>query len=226
MAGVVAPVTLALRRAVARTIHESPPILAWSGPAVLVLSGDLQVQAQTSVTEDYLRGLVPPEGDRRPIPAGAYNVAAQLLAVEAGVDDHPPLMRVHLDSGVWLTLRAARVDAACPPGDRDIAVTIEATSPAERRRLFASSHGLSPRERELVELLAHGADTHTIAEKMFLSEHTVQDHFKSVFAKTGTRNRRSLLARLVGGGPARPQDPVTSHSDTIGCSVSSVRDGE
>jgi DNA-binding CsgD family transcriptional regulator len=33
---------------------------------------------------------------------------------------------------------------------------------------------------------------------MFLSENTVQDHLKSIFAKTGTTNRRTLLARVVG----------------------------
>jgi DNA-binding CsgD family transcriptional regulator len=33
---------------------------------------------------------------------------------------------------------------------------------------------------------------------LFLSENTVQDHLKSIFAKTGTRNRRTLLARLAG----------------------------
>jgi DNA-binding CsgD family transcriptional regulator len=33
---------------------------------------------------------------------------------------------------------------------------------------------------------------------MFLSENTVQDQLKSIFAKTGTSNRRTLLARAVG----------------------------
>jgi DNA-binding CsgD family transcriptional regulator len=33
---------------------------------------------------------------------------------------------------------------------------------------------------------------------MFLSEHTVQDHLKSMFSKTATRNRRSLLSRALG----------------------------
>jgi DNA-binding CsgD family transcriptional regulator len=33
---------------------------------------------------------------------------------------------------------------------------------------------------------------------MFVSEHTVQDHFKSIFTKTATRNRRALLARALG----------------------------
>jgi DNA-binding CsgD family transcriptional regulator len=33
---------------------------------------------------------------------------------------------------------------------------------------------------------------------MFLSEHTVQDHLKSIFAKTSARNRRILLSRALG----------------------------
>jgi DNA-binding CsgD family transcriptional regulator len=34
---------------------------------------------------------------------------------------------------------------------------------------------------------------------MFLSEHTVQDHLKSIFAKTATHSRRTLLALTLGG---------------------------
>jgi DNA-binding CsgD family transcriptional regulator len=132
------------------------------------------------------------------VPAGAYNVAAALLASEAGVFDHPPLARVRPAAGTWLTLRAARIDADRAPEARDIAVTIEQTSPADRRSLYVRSHGLTAREAELVELLAAGADTRSIAAGLFISEHTVQDHLKSIFAKTDTRNRRTLLARLAG----------------------------
>jgi len=46
--------------------------------------------------------------------------------------------------------------------------------------------------------LASGADTREVAGRMFLSEHTVQDHLKSVFTKTRTRSRRALLARVLG----------------------------
>ncbi len=105
---------------------------------------------------------------------------------------------MHLGGGVWLTLRAARVDAADPPADQDIAVTIEPTPPVERRTLFARAHALTGRETELLELLAHGADTRTLAQQLFVSEHTVQDHLKSIFARTGARNRRTLLTRLAG----------------------------
>lgn len=192
-------VTQALRRCQARTFDHVPPAAAErSGPVVLILSPLLDVKAQTPETEAYLRALVPPDDDRQPIPAGAYNVAAQLLAVEEGVDHHQPSTRVHLAGGVWMTLRAARVDATDSP-DQAIAVTIEHASPAERRAIFTRSHGLSPRETALVDCLAQGADTRTIANELFLSGHTVQDHLKSIFAKTGAHNRRTLLIRIAGG---------------------------
>jgi DNA-binding NarL/FixJ family response regulator len=166
---------------------------------VLVLSADLEVKAQTPETQQYLQILIPPEDDRPPVPAGAYNVAAQLLALEAGIDDHPPVTRVHLKSSTWLTLRAARIGVEHGTTDeRDIAVTIELTTPAERLSLFARACGLTPREQDLLRLLATGADTRGIAKQMFVSEHTVQDHLKSIFAKSGTRNRRALLSIATG----------------------------
>jgi DNA-binding CsgD family transcriptional regulator len=77
-------------------------------------------------------------------------------------------------------------------------VTIELTSAAERMALFARAHGLSAREAEVLDHLRTGADTRQLAEQMFVSRHTVQDHLKSIFAKTGTHNRRTLLARALG----------------------------
>jgi DNA-binding CsgD family transcriptional regulator len=33
---------------------------------------------------------------------------------------------------------------------------------------------------------------------MFVSQHTVQDHLKSIFAKTSMHSRRELLSRALG----------------------------
>jgi len=132
------------------------------------------------------------------IPASAYNVAAQLLANESGIDEHPPSARVHLSDGRWVTLRAARIGDGGPPGQRDIAVTIEESSTSKRASLFARAFGLSSRERELFGYLVTGSDTRELAHRMFLSEYTVQDHLKSIFAKTATHNRRTLLSRALG----------------------------
>jgi DNA-binding CsgD family transcriptional regulator len=198
LTAIAKPVTIALRRCQANTFRLAAAAPVRAGPVVLVLSPDLDVRAQTVETEDYLRMLVPAEPDRRAVPAGAYNVAAQLLAVEAGVDDHPPSARVHLTAGVWLTLRAARIVTAAPTVDQDIAVVIEASTPTERMTLFGRACALSAREMELFAHLIAGDDTRHIAEAMHLSNNTVQDHLKSIFNKTETSNRRTLLAQTVG----------------------------
>ena len=168
------------------------------GPVVLVLSPELAVLSETPATREYLRTLVPPSEGRAPVPAGAYNVAAQLLAIEAGVDTNPATARVHLTGGRWLHLRAARLGGERADTGDPIAVTIEDASPASRIDLFARCCGLSPRETELLVLLAAGHDTRQLAATMALSEHTVHDHLKSIFARTATRTRRALLARVLG----------------------------
>ena len=168
------------------------------GPGALVLSPALTVRAQTPQTQDWLAALVPTLSGRGPVPASAYNVAAQLLATEAGVDSHPAQARVHLVGGTWLTLRADRVVGNEPVEDRDIVVTMEASSPTERRDIFSRSHGLTGREDVLLRHLAEGVDTRKMARLMSISEYTVQDHLKSVFIKTSTSSRRELLAKSAG----------------------------
>lgn len=195
LVGVRPAITTRLREVQAAGFTVAGIVPRSRGPGALVLSPDLAVRAETPQTQDWLAALVPPESGRGPVPAGAYNVAAQLLATEAGVDSHPPQARVHLVGDSWLTLRAARVAGDEPVEDRDIVVTMEASSPAERRDVFSRCHGLTGREDALLNHLAEGVDTRTAAGLMSISEHTVQDHLKSVFTKTATSSRRELLAR-------------------------------
>lgn len=193
LARVAPEITGALRRQTAASFALPATTTARerTGPIVLVLSPDLDVLSQTPETEPYLRALVPPDGDRNAVPAAAYNVGAQLIANEAGVDDHPPVARVHLEGGEWLTLRAARIG-------ENVAVSIESASPAERLEIFARATGLTSREVELIGLLGDGSDTRSVARRMVVSEHTVQDHLKSIFAKTGVHSRGELLALTSG----------------------------
>lgn len=199
LTGILPRVTRALRHCQAATFvvrHQVDRLRP--GPLVLMLSSDLRVLRQTPETQEYLRLLLPSAEGRTPIPASAYNVAAQLLAIEAGVDRNPAVARVHVCDGLWMTLRAARIGTGPDPTGHDIAVTIEETSATERVGVFSRAFGLSPRESQLLGHLVTGADTRELQARMFLSEHTVHDHFKSIFAKTGSRSRRTLLARALG----------------------------
>ncbi len=195
---VAEPVTAALRRCVAAKFLE--PAIAQSrglGPVVLLLDDDLRVISQTAASEDWLNALLPAEPGQSPIPASAYNVSGQLLALEEGVDVHAATARVHLGEGFWVTVRAARLSAAEGIA-AGIAVTLEESSPPERLDMYARATGLSNRESELLGRLATGGDTRDIAARMSVSENTVQDHLKSVFDKTGARNRAALLGRALG----------------------------
>lgn len=191
-----AGLTRRLRAVQAAGCRAAPGPQRHRGPGALVLSPSLEIRAQTAQTERWFEVLVPPGPGAAAVPASAYNVAAQLLALRGGVDDRPAQARVHLGGGSWLTLRADDLGGARSRGD--IVVTMEVTSPAERRDVLARSHGLTPRETELLRHLCDGHDTRALARLMSISQLTVQDHLKSVFGKTCTASRRELLAVCLG----------------------------
>lgn len=198
LTAIVGDVTAAVRRCQADAFAATGGTELGAGPAVLMLSRDLEVRSQTPAADQHLRTLVPPAPHRDLIPAAALNVAAQLLAVEAGVDDHPPWSRVHLGGGTWLTLRAGAIRPQMSTGDGEIAVALEPTAPLDRADLYVRACGLSQREAELVRRLVAGLDTTGVARALHLSEHTVHDHLRSIFAKTGVRTRAALVARALG----------------------------
>ncbi len=61
---------------------------------------------------------------------------------------------------------------------------------------------LTPREREIVALVAEGLANRQIAEKLFLSERTVETHVSHVLAKLGATTRTDIATWAVGGGLA------------------------
>jgi DNA-binding CsgD family transcriptional regulator len=207
LAALAPPLTAALRGVQARTFGQPAKGLRDGlGPVVFTLDDDLRITSRTAASQAWLDQLLPPRPDERSVPSSVYNVAAQLLSAEAGVDDHEPFARVHLADGFWLALRAARLptdeqaptDTPTPAGSSSIVVTIEVASASERLELFGRAFGLTAREVELLRLLAVGSATRAIARTMSVTEHTVQDHLKAIFGKTGARDRITVLSKALG----------------------------
>lgn len=53
---------------------------------------------------------------------------------------------------------------------------------------------LTKRESEIVELFAWGASKKDIANRLFISEHTVENHARNIFEKTGCTKVNELSA--------------------------------
>jgi DNA-binding NarL/FixJ family response regulator len=54
---------------------------------------------------------------------------------------------------------------------------------------------LSQREREVLDLIAVGSTNREIAERLYLSPHTVKEHTSSLYRKLGARNRAEAVQR-------------------------------
>jgi DNA-binding NarL/FixJ family response regulator len=55
------------------------------------------------------------------------------------------------------------------------------------------SHNLTPREKEVLELICKQYNSNEIAEKLFLSNRTVEGHRNNLLLKTGNRNTAGLV---------------------------------
>ena len=58
-----------------------------------------------------------------------------------------------------------------------------------RRRVPAYPDGLTEREVEILRFVASGRSNHKIADKLFISQHTVVRHVSNIFSKIGSSNR-------------------------------------
>lgn len=190
-------------RLIARALRRgavacAPSPAAGSSPpetGVLLLDDQLRPCGSTAPARAWYDALNParmplPDG----IPTSAWSAVGRLLAAERGEGpERPARIRVRAGDGGWAVVEASRVDG----GASAIAVTFRAAAREEVLALLARAHGLSARERELVALVVEGRDTREIADRLFISRYTVQDHLKSVFEKVGVRSRRELLSGVL-----------------------------
>jgi DNA-binding CsgD family transcriptional regulator len=100
--------------------------------------------------------------------------------------------RVQGRSGQWLRLHIAPMEGEVGA----VALTVESARPDDLVRILLESYGLTPRETEIVLLLCRGHSTKDIAAELLISSHTVRDHVKAIYEKSGVNSRGELLATL------------------------------
>ncbi len=163
-------------------------------PGLLVLRDDWQVESSTPGVDTWLRDLPDGDIDAGRLPSVVLTVAGRAMRpVEDGAPAEVAMARVLTRSGTWVVLHGA---ALLSGGDRRVAVIVEPAHPARITALLMSAYGLTERERDVTRLVLQGACTTDIAGTLTVSPHTVQQHLKSIFDKTGVRSRRDLVATV------------------------------
>jgi DNA-binding CsgD family transcriptional regulator len=61
-----------------------------------------------------------------------------------------------------------------------------------------ASYPLTPRETEVASLVLRGYSNRRIADQLVLTEYTIEDHLKRIFAKVGVRSRSALSSKILG----------------------------
>jgi DNA-binding CsgD family transcriptional regulator len=138
-------------------------------------------------------------------------------ATRAAIDGGGDLPRsvVKTPAGTWLVLHGALLGTA---RSGEVAVFVQRAHPTLVAPLLLEAYGLTPREREVAQLTLRGATAVQAASLLSLSPHTVNDHLKVIFEKTGTRSRGELSATLFFGEHL----PRIQHEVAIGDDASFV----
>jgi len=164
-------------------------------PGLVILNDRWQVESTTPGVDRWLAEL--PDGDWEAgrLPSAVMSVAARALraAEHTGEPSEIAVLRVLSRAGNWVVLHGA-----CLGSDRArrIAVIVEPAHPARIYPLLMAAYGLTERERDVTRFILQGNSTAEIAEALVVSAHTVQQHLKSIFDKTGVRSRRELVGKV------------------------------
>jgi DNA-binding NarL/FixJ family response regulator len=157
--------------AIRRLVAEHP------GVAIVVLTTYADDSSVLEALQAGARSYLTKDADRT-------DIARALEAAAGGLTVFDP--RVHA------TLLAA---ASAPPASgRAASPAVPAEADGPPGRAPAMPDGLTQREMEILGLIARGLTNAEIAERLFLSSHTVKTHINRIFAKTGSRDRVAAIA--------------------------------
>jgi DNA-binding CsgD family transcriptional regulator len=88
------------------------------------------------------------------------------------------------------------------PSSRNLLLVLERVQRRDAVQQNLERFSLSPRESDVVMLVLYGHSNRRIANQLFLTEYTVEDHLKRIFAKLGVKSRTALAAKILGWGEA------------------------
>ena len=174
---------------------------AVDAPGLVVIDRAGELVAATAAARAWFTELGHDRHSPGPVPAEVSTAAGLLRRAAADSSGRPPLprLRVHTLAGRWAVLHASWLDneAGRFRHAEQIAVIIEPATALEVAEVIMLAYGLTERERTVTKLVCQGHSTTEIANQLWITTNTVQDHLKSIFDKTGVRSRREVIARIL-----------------------------
>lgn len=164
-------------------------------PATLILDREFRPSSWTPTLAGWLAEL---PGAAAMLPPAVYELGTRVLTPPRLATGLPASVRLRTRSGRWALIEGAPLQGTEQGG---VAITIRAATGDEIFDLLCMTYDLSRRERELVALVLDGLATKQLAQALCISTYTVQDHLKTIFAKTRVRSRRELISHLAGRIP-------------------------
>jgi DNA-binding CsgD family transcriptional regulator len=188
----------AIRRGLVAEACESTATFP-EAPGVVELDGSGGLIRASSSAEPLLAEL-----SGSTIEAGVRSAAIHAVAsltrstIAAGAAAAPtlPSSAVKTPAGTWLVLHGGLLG---PARSGNVVVFIQRAHPTLVAPLLLKAYGLTQREQEVAQLTLRGATATQTARRLAISPHTVNDHLKSIFDKTGARTRGELSATLFFG---------------------------
>jgi DNA-binding CsgD family transcriptional regulator len=183
----------------AEAIRRTMPVLALAAPhdgGLLLCDQDVLVSWSEGGAEmlDRLDGRAV-VGD--PVPLVLRSVIRRLEAIERDPDGAGPLaagLLVTRDGSV-VAVHASRLTGR--DGDGCVALSLAPAAGPSFLGLRLASLGLTPAQVRVARSVLRGQSTREIMHELHISQHTVQDHMKAIFDRTGVRSRRELVATLM-----------------------------
>jgi DNA-binding CsgD family transcriptional regulator len=181
------PLTQAVKRTSVRPRGQVPSPLP---PGVAIVRPDgtaeaISAQAAAWFSDLYLSGSLDAE---HPLPGVVLHAAAAARSQQQAQPSQ--LARIRTRSGRWLSL------APCPLGGGRVAVVLQPATSDQLLPAMAAWHEFTPRQLDVLRLLQEARPIKQIARRLQLSPHTVEDHLKTLYRKTGTNSQQELLAAL------------------------------
>ncbi len=112
---------------------------------------------------------------------------------------------LYLADGRFMNCEVSKIHLPTDFGTGAVLVIVRSVGSGSKARVesFANRHDLSPRQREVVQLLVEGLTTVAMADALGISTHTVRDHLKHLYRKTGSNSRGELLGLVSRTAPAK-----------------------